>query len=230
MRGPAPISGLLKKITEIPAPNLAPSNSPCQQPGTLAHSSGLITPVMGTPDLGIASHRATFAYPNLYRRSMHGGGSGLGRLLCARALWRFKANACVRAIAEGFVAGAAAAAEPRARQAIDGSPGARADLHRAGHGKRPIGLRYDAERSSAQGQRLAYPRLGLAARHETDRLVAVIAKGFVLGSPAPAQRRAGDAAVTDELDIGMYRIGSVFADAHHIDRRRPLRWRPSRRA
>src|SRR5262245_20214306 len=140
------------------------------------------------------------------------------------ALWRFEVNACVRAIAEGLVAGAAATAEPRARQAIDGSPGARADLHRAGHGKRPIGLRCDAERSPSHGQRLAYPSLGLAARHETDRLVAVIANGFVLGSPAPAQRRAGDAAVTEELDIGMYRIGSVFADAHHIDRRRPLRW------
>ena len=39
--------GLLKKITEIPAPKPPPSNSPCQRPGTLAHSSGLITPLTG---------------------------------------------------------------------------------------------------------------------------------------------------------------------------------------
>src|SRR5262245_16026469 len=144
--------------------------------------------------------------------------------LSARALWHSKANACVRTIAEGFVPGAAAAAEPRACQAIDGSPGARADLHRAGHGKRPIGLRRDAQRSSSHGQRLACPRCGFAARHEAGRLVAVIAKRLVFGSPAPAQRRAGDAAMTEEFDIGMYRIGSVFADTHHIDRRRRLCW------
>src|SRR5262245_45547105 len=180
---------------------------------------------MATPDLWIASNRATFAY-SLSLPPYHAWRPGRARprTLRARALWRSKANACMRAIAEGFVAGTAAAAEPRARQAIDGSPCARADLHRAGHGKRPIGLRRDAERSSAQGQRLACPRFGFAARHEADRLVAIIAKGFVLGCPAPAQRRAGDAAVSKEFDIGMYRIGSVFADAHHIDRRRPLLW------
>src|SRR5262245_18767919 len=139
-------------------------------------------------------------------------------------LWRPEANACVRVIAEGLVAGAATAAEPHVGQAVDSSPGACADLDRPGYDQRPIGLRRDEERSSSRGQRLACPRFGFAARHEADCLVAVIAKGLVLRSPAPAQRRAGDAAVTEQFNIGMRRVGPVFADAHHIDRRRLLRW------
>src|SRR5262245_62560787 len=132
----------------------------------------------------------------------------------------------MRAIAVGLVAGAAAAAEPHTGQAVDGSPGTPADLHRAGHGQRPIGLRRDEQRSSPHGQRLAWPRFGLAACYEADRLVAVVAKGLVAGGSAPAQRRAGHVAVTGEIDIPMYRIASVFADAHHVDRRRLLRRAP----
>src|SRR5687768_17608019 len=54
-----------------------------------------------------------------------------------------KADLRMRAVAEGFRAAAAAAAQPRGFHARDDAPGAADDLHVAAHLQRPVGQRID---------------------------------------------------------------------------------------
>src|SRR5579885_1027379 len=109
-------------------------------------------------------------------RARSRGWTGTDRVL------RPEADARVTAIAEGLVAGAPAAAQTGILGEENGATRAGADLEVPDYLQRPVRERRDAKRAAAALERVGRDRPGLSVR--------VVAKGFVSGLAAPAERRA----------------------------------------
>lgn len=74
--------------------------------------------------------------------------------------------------------------------------------------------------TAADLERIRFDSPGLASRREAGSFVTVIAERLVGGLATAAERRALKRAVAREIDSGMDRVGTVFADVQHIDDRR----------
>src|SRR5450755_4016511 len=90
-----------------------------------------------------------------------------------------KVDACMRAVAEGFVGRTAAAAKPRAFGAKHGAAGARTDFQIAENLERPVCNGCDAQSSTALLKRIGVNRRRLARRNERGLAMAIVAERFV---------------------------------------------------
>ncbi len=142
---------------------------------------------------------------------------------CASAkslqLARAEADLGVRAVAEGLVGAAAAAAQIGRGHPRHHAAGAAHDLEVAAHSERSVGLWIDRQRTIAHRQHVGGTARGLAARVEADLAVRIVAEGLHLRGAAAAQRgaKAGRRAV--DLQLSAQRVGTGLPHGGEIYRR-----------
>src|SRR5688572_22366499 len=126
------------------------------------------------------------------------------------------------AVAERLVGGAAAAAQARAGDAIDGAARAGTQLQVASNQQRAVALRANVEHAAARGERFRRACRGFARGREPDAGVAAVAVRLVLRGAAATQRGAITSRFAVELQLGAEAERTVLSQLEQVDGRRAL--------